>query len=167
VDTVIRALPLVMQAVPDARYVVVGDGDDRPRLEALAKDLGVEGHVAFLGHLSEAELQERYRKADVFAMPSRQEGFGIVYLEAMSYGKPVLAAACGGATDIVSDGQTGFLVPYGDTKFIADKLIRLLTDAGLRAQMGRSGKARVEAKYTFKAFRVRLGEILGPAADLN
>jgi phosphatidylinositol alpha-1,6-mannosyltransferase len=167
VDTVIRALPQVLQAVPSAHYVVVGDGDDRPRLEALAEQMGVGPRVRFVGHLRESELRERYRQADVFAMPSRQEGFGIVYLEAMSFGKPVLAAACGGAPDIVIDGQTGFLVEYGDTKSVAIKVILLLTDAHLRARLGRAGKERVEAKYTFAAFQKKLREILGPTADLN
>ncbi len=167
VDTVIRAMRQVVQAVPDARYVVVGDGDERSRLEELANESGVGDCVMFLGHLTECELQERYSEADVFAMPSRQEGFGIVFLEAMSFGKPVVAAAVGGTPDIVVDGQTGFLVEYGDTRGVADRLIRLLCDADLRARMGYSGRERVEANYTFAHFRRRLSDMIGPAADLN
>lgn len=167
VDTVIRALRQVIQAVPDARYVVVGDGDERPRLEGLASESGVDGRVSFLGHLNESELQERYLEADVFAMPSRQEGFGIVFLEAMSFGKPIVAAAFGGTPDIVIDGQTGFLVEYGDVKRVADRLIQLLRDADLRTRMGYSGKERVEANYTFAEFRRRFSSLLGPTADLN
>jgi phosphatidyl-myo-inositol dimannoside synthase len=167
VDTVIQALRHVIQAVPDARYVVVGDGDERPRLEELAKENGVGRRVMFLGHLNESELRERYLEADVFAMPSRQEGFGIVFLEAMSFGKPVVAAAFGGTPDIVVDGQTGFLVEYGNVRMVADRLIQLLRDADLRKRMGDSGRERVETNYTFAEFRGRLSSLLGPASDLN
>src|SRR3954470_1151233 len=96
---------------PGPRLVVAGDGDDRPRLERRAADLGLAPErVVFTGFVSEATLAELYRRGAVFAMPSRGEGFGLVYLEAMRAGKPCLAARDGAAAEIVVDGETGLLV---------------------------------------------------------
>jgi len=116
--------------------------------------------VIFLGHQSEEDLKHYYLHTDVFVMPSRQEGFGIVFLEAMGFGKPVVAAAFGGATDIVIDGQTGCLVEYGDVDTLADRLISILRDADLRGRLGTAGRERVETTYTFTHFRQTLAEIL-------
>jgi phosphatidylinositol alpha-1,6-mannosyltransferase len=163
VDTVIRAFPKVLQAVPSAEYIIIGDGNHRSYLEQLAKETGVRERVSFLGPQNDDELREHYRKAAVFAMPSRQEGFGIVYLEAMSFAKPVVAAGFGGAPDIVIDGLTGFLIPYGDVDALADRLICLLRNADLRCKLGISGRARVEAHYSFGGFRQQLADLLTPS----
>jgi glycosyltransferase involved in cell wall biosynthesis len=160
VDTVLRALPKVLDAFPRVRYFIIGDGDLRPNLERLAEDVGVSGSVIFLGHQSEEDLKHYYLHTDIFVMPSRQEGFGIVFLEAMGFGKPVVAAAFGGATDIVIDGQTGCLVEYGDVDTLADRLISILRDADLRGRLGSAGRKRVETTYTFTHFRQTLAEIL-------
>jgi len=160
VDTVLRALPRVLQSVPCARYLIIGDGDLRPHLERLATQLGIGDRVVFLGHQSEADLKDYYRKSDVFVMPSRQEGFGIVFLEAMGFGKPVIAAASGGAPDIVVDGLTGFLIEYGDVNALADRLISVLSDAKLRERLGTSGRERVNSYYMFGQFCQRLTDLL-------
>ena len=159
VDTVIRALPQVLRAVPQASYVVVGDGDDRRRLQRLAQETGVHQSVHFVGHQGEEELKSYYRKAELFAMPSCQEGFGIVFLEAMAFGKPVIGAASGGIPDIVIDGATGYLVNYGDVDTLADRLVRLLTDPDLRQKMGVAAKQRIKENYTFGHFRQHLREL--------
>ncbi|PYU98548.1 MAG: hypothetical protein DMG26_18390 [Acidobacteria bacterium] len=159
VDTVIRALPQVLRVVPRASYVVVGDGDDRPRLQRLAEGTGVHQSVHFVGHQSEAELKSYYRKAEVFVMPSCQEGFGIVFLEAMAFGKPVIGAASGGIPDIVIDGATGYLVNYGDVDTLAARLIRLLADPDLRQKMGVAARQRIKENYTFDHFRRHLRQL--------
>jgi phosphatidyl-myo-inositol dimannoside synthase len=160
VDTVIRALPRLIQAVPHASYVIVGDGDLRPSLRRLAEEAGVPDRVRFVGHLDEREMREYYRKAEVFVMPSRQEGFGIVFLEAMAFGKPVIGGAYGGTRDIIIEGETGFLVEYGDIEAITDRLIRLLRDPDLRKRMGIAGRQRVTENYSFDRFRTRLRGLL-------
>jgi phosphatidylinositol alpha-1,6-mannosyltransferase len=161
IDTVIRALPKVLQAVPGASYIVVGEGCQRACLEQLAAQSGVHDRVHLVGRQGEQELKNCYRKADVFVMPSRQEGFGIVFLEAMAFGKPVIGAAFGGIPDIVVDGVTGFLVKYGDVEALAERLICLLRDPDLRARMGLAAQQRVRENYTFGDFRRRLSGLLG------
>jgi glycosyltransferase involved in cell wall biosynthesis len=164
VGHVIQALPAVLSAVPDAYYVVVGDGDDRGRLERLAVDARVRDHVLFVGTKADEELAGYYQACDAFVMPSRSEGFGIVFLEAMSHGKPVVAANSGATPELVEDGVTGLLVEYGVVQTLASSLTRLLTDRECRQRMGEAGRRRVEAQFTFKHFRTRLETLLTDAA---
>lgn len=160
VDTVIQALPQLARAVPGVQYVVVGDGDDRPRLEALGRTLGVADRVHFLGRLEAMapELVGCYASCDVFVMPSSGEGFGVVFLEAMAFGKPVVGGAHGGTPDVIEDGVTGFLVRHGDTERITHVLTTLLRDRGLRQEMGQRARARVQEKFLFAQFAARLRE---------
>jgi phosphatidyl-myo-inositol dimannoside synthase len=165
IDTVIQALPKVLDAVPHASLLVVGDGDHRPMLEGLAAQLGVRQKVRFAGHVAERELREFYRQAELFVMPSRQEGFGLVFLEAMAFGKPVVGSVFGGIPDVVVEGVTGYLVEYGDVGALAERLICLLTHEDLRRRMGAAGKQRVIDNYSFEVFQKRLVELLGGGAQ--
>ena len=108
VDSVIKVLPEVMKAVPDLSYVIIGGGDLQPRLEEMARESSVRDRIFFVGKLPLEQLKGCYSRADVFVMPSYQEGFGIVFLEAMAFSKPVIAGDHGGAPEIVRDGVTGF-----------------------------------------------------------
>ena len=164
IDIVIQALPKVLEAVPHASLVVVGDGDQRPQLEDLADRLGVGQKVRFVGHVEERELREFYRQAELFVMPSRQEGFGLVFLEAMAFGKPVVGGAVGGTLDVIVEGVTGYVVAYGDVEALADRLICLLRDEDLRQRMGAAGQQRVIAHFTFESFQKQLVELLSGAA---
>jgi len=115
IDTVLHALPQVAHDVPDVQYLIGGHGPDRPRLEALTQDLGLEERVRFLGNIAPEALPRYYNASDVFVMPSRAEGpsvegFGIVFLEAGACGKPVVGARSGGIPDAVRDGETGLLI---------------------------------------------------------
>ena len=160
VDTVIRALPALLRAHPEATYVVVGDGDDRPRLEQLARDCGVAGAVRFLGRVSEGELVSAYRTATVFVMPSRGEGLGVVYLEAMAFGVPVIGGRHGGAPEIVLHGETGYLADHDDVEGIASLAGGLLGDSDLARRMGEAGRRRVREHYTYEHFVKRLAAAL-------
>ncbi len=160
VDRLIEALPRLLPQIPDIHLVVVGEGDDRPRLEDLSKSLGLAERVHFLGELRPEALVACYSRCDVFAMPSHGEGFGIVFLEAMALGKPVVGGANGGTPEVVEDGVSGFLVPNGDSEQLAAALERLLTDVELRRQMGLRGRERVSSLYRFEAFQARLTQIL-------
>lgn len=107
-DRVIEALAGLSSAGErPVQYLIAGDGDDRPRLEALARELGVSDRVRFLGQVAAADLPDLYRAADVFVLPSEGEGFGIVFLEAMASGTPALGLAAGGACDALADGDLG------------------------------------------------------------
>lgn len=109
-DLVIRALPDILRRRPETSYVIAGSGDDLVRLQALAQSYGVAGAVHFIGAVPDDELLEYYRLADVFVMPSTGEGFGIVYLEAVASGVPVVAGNRDGSADALSDGSLGTLI---------------------------------------------------------
>ena len=146
--------------VPDARLVVAGDGGDRPRLEAKANGLGIGDRVLFTGFTSEATLVELYRRCAAFAMPSRGEGFGLVYLEAMRAGRPVLAARGSAAEEIVVDGATGLLVDPDDREELRDALGRLLDHPGEARRMGEAGFERWRKELSLDRFRERLWPLL-------
>lgn len=160
IEDVLQALPQVLKVVPDAWYVVVGDGDDRARLELKAKELGVADHTVFAGWVPERELIGYYQACDVYVMPSRKEGFGIVFLEAMACGKPVIGGNHAGTPDLIRDGVTGYLVNHGDVRALADRLGRILADSELRARMGRAARQWVHERYTLRAFSETLACVL-------
>ena len=113
-DEVIEALPALARAVPDVAYLIAGDGDDRTRLEQKANDLGVADRVVFAGYVPEDEKADHYRLADAFVMPGRGEGFGIVYLEALACGVPVVASSLDASREAVRDGMLGQVVDPDD-----------------------------------------------------
>lgn len=159
-DTLISALPSVLKAAPDTSLVLVGDGDDRPRLEHLARDLGVSEHAHFLFGLTPEQFFACYASCDVFALPSSGEGFGLVFLEAMAYAKPVIGGAHGGIPDIVEDGVTGLLVPHGDVERLAQALDFLFNDPVRAREMGARGRDRIGKTFSFAQFQSHLTEIL-------
>ncbi|OLE51011.1 MAG: hypothetical protein AUG51_24900 [Acidobacteria bacterium 13_1_20CM_3_53_8] len=159
-DTVIRALPKIANQVPDIQYIVIGDGTDLERHKQLAKKLGVSERVHFLGFVDDDLLRQAYAACDLFVMPSAQEGFGFVYLEAMQYGKAVVAANSGGAPEVVTDGETGWLVEYGNTEQLSQALIRLCLDSELRAKLGDAGYHRLQKSFTFPKFCQTFSDIL-------
>ena len=167
-DGILRALPEVLLRVPDVVYVVAGDGDDRPRLEALADSLGIRHKVMFTGRVSDSELVALYRRSDVFALPARiqigrheakGEGFGIVFIEAMAFGKPVVGPDVGAPLEIIQD-RHGLLVDPENSSAVAAALIDLLTHPDKAQAMGLAGKEWVRQQYSFTAFRERLRGIL-------
>jgi glycosyltransferase involved in cell wall biosynthesis len=155
-DDVIRAVARLRSANPDLHLVCVGGGDDLPRLRALADQTGGGDRIHFLHDLSREQLAACYAACDVFAMPSAGEGFGLVFLEAMAFGKPVVAAAFGGALDVVHDGVNGVLVPPRNATVLASALSRLLANPQLRQSLGAKGAAMAREKYRFEAFSARL-----------
>jgi phosphatidylinositol alpha-1,6-mannosyltransferase len=164
-DLVIRAMPRILQHVPQALYVIAGtdDGGQAGRLRGLAEELGVGPAVVFAGALSAADIPLYYNACDVYVMASRElpktgdtEGFGITFLEANACGKPVIGGRSGGVADAVEDGVTGFLIDPSDAEELANRVIRLLTEPGLAAQMGRAGRARVLASYTWDRIAAEL-----------
>ena len=159
-DTLITALPRLMTRWPELQLVLAGEGDDRAWLEDLAEKNGVTLHVHFLSKVSYAELASCYAACDIFALPSSGEGFGLVYLEAMAFGKPVIAGAHGGAPEVVQDGVTGYLVQHGDASQLATCIETLLSDPALAHKMGDRGRERVESEFRFSVFGKSLKKIL-------
>jgi phosphatidylinositol alpha-1,6-mannosyltransferase len=159
-DTLITALPRLLARWPELQLAIVGQGDDLPWLEELAEKSGAKRHVHFLNDLSYAQIAACYRACEIFALPSRGEGFGFVYLEAMASGKPVIAGAHGGALDVVEDGVSGYLVQHGDAVQLATSIETLLSDPALGREMGVRGKQRVEHEFRFSVFAKAFKKII-------
>jgi phosphatidylinositol alpha-1,6-mannosyltransferase len=151
-DVMLRALPLVRARIPDARWVLVGDGPLKSMLREMASASDLEDKCVFTGHLNDRQRDAWLDRAHVFAMPSRQdtsslgggEGFGIVYLEAGAHRLPTVAGQVGGSADAVIDGVTGILVEATDHIAVAEALCTLLSDDKLAYRMGEAGARRAE-----------------------
>jgi phosphatidylinositol alpha-1,6-mannosyltransferase len=144
-DMMIRAIPKILEAVPDLAYLVVGEGNMMERLWKLVSELRLESTVLFTGGVSDDDVLEYYRTCDVYAMPNRTtgtgdtEGFGLVFLEAGACGKAVIGGKAGGVPDAIRDGETGFLVDGTSVDAIAAACIKLFEDRELRDRFGANG----------------------------
>jgi len=168
-DTVIQALRLALPAQPDLLYVIAGDGDDRPRLEALTADYGLQDHVQFLGYVPEEDKVALYNACDVFIMVSQAnerdnrwvgEGFGIVFLEANACGKAVIGPDVGGALDAIEDGVSGLLVSPDDVSAVSRAILALAGDPVLCRQLGEQGRQRAERRFSLEMLNHQVGELL-------
>lgn len=155
-DALLDVWTSVSRAVPGARLDVVGDGDDRPRLEAQARALGLSDAVLFHGSVSDDDRERFYHQSSVFVMPSRDEGFGLVFLEAMRAGRACIATR-GSASEIVDDGRTGLLISSSDDRAaLTSALIATLGDPPRALAMGRAARERFLDHFTSEHFRARL-----------
>ena len=161
-DLVVRALPSVLARCPDARYVLVGEGDDLPRVRELARGLGVGHALVCAGRVPDEALPAWYNACDLFVMPSRGEGFGIVFLEALACGRPVIAGDRDGARDAVLDGRLGRMVDPDDPAALADAIVDFLTG---RAPSELTDPARLRRAclehFGRAAFEERIRKLLG------
>jgi phosphatidylinositol alpha-1,6-mannosyltransferase len=150
-----------MLADESLHYFVVGHGDDVSFLQLMAERCGVKGRVHFMRGVSDSELIALYQTCEAFVLPSGKEGFGIVFLEAMFFGAPVIAAREKGAVDVVRDGSTGLSVPFGDTIGIKDAIERIRSDPALREQLRSGGRSVVTdgGPFTFASFTQRCAEV--------
>ena len=168
VDTLIASWPRVLQSVPEAELLIVGDGSDRARLETDAARLGLNGQVRFAGKLDDSALSKAYAEAAVFALPVRTtvgngsggEGFGLVFLEAAAAGLPVVAGDGGAIPEVVRDGETGFLIDPAAPDAVADAIVRLLRDPALAQKMGEAARRRAFEEFSYDAFRTRIGDLI-------
>ena len=159
-EQLIHAWPLVRKEVPDAQLVVVGQGDDVARLKGLARQVGIEESTLFMGHVDDHTLREIYQRVAVFAMPSRGEGFGIVYLEAMFHRLACIGSIHDAAREIIVDGETGFLVAQDQISDLANKLTQLLSDQDLRDRFGSNGFLRLKTTLSYERFQSSIEESL-------
>lgn len=140
------ALPRILAARPRCRLHVVGEGPELPSLRRLAERRGVAGAVVFHGSLDGLDpVQAAYLDADVFCLPSRQEGFGLVFLEAMAARLPIVAARAGAAPEVAPEGETSLLVDPDDAPGLADAILRVLSESGVRDRLAAGGAARWRA----------------------
>jgi phosphatidylinositol alpha-1,6-mannosyltransferase len=160
-DRVIAAIPKLLERGHDVVYVVVGEGDDQPRLVALANRCGVGDRVRFVGAVGRQTVIDAYRAADLFLMPSTGEGFGIVFLEAMASGTPALGLAAAGARDALADGELGTAVTEDD---LLAAIERALGDPSSdRGALASATRARFGAKPFADSARMVIDRLLEPA----
>jgi len=143
----IEAFKIINKKLPDARLFLVGDGPEKNNLENAVKEGGLEGKVTFIGKVENQKIPEYMALADIFVLPSLSEGLGIVNLEAMASGLPIVATNVGGIPEVVKDGENGFLVDPEDSQKIAEKVLLLLEDSGLRKNISDNNKEKVK-KYS-------------------
>jgi phosphatidyl-myo-inositol dimannoside synthase len=143
-DDLLRAAVALRARIPEARVRIVGEGPESARLRALHARLGLAGTVTFLGDISRQALAVEYVRATCFCLPTVQEGFGIVFAEAMAAGLPVVACRAAAVPEIVEDGATGLLVNPRSPEELAMAMEKLLRDEGLRAELGAAARRRVE-----------------------
>lgn len=160
-DVLLEIWPDVLREVPHAELVVVGDGDDRERLLAKAEDLGISRSVRFTGLISDQELDRLYRRCAFFVMPSVNEGFGLVFLEAMRASKACVGGL-GAASEVIDEGKTGYVVDPHDRCAVARILVELFSQPERRRDMGARGRERFERDFTSERYRERLRETLAP-----
>jgi phosphatidyl-myo-inositol dimannoside synthase len=161
IDHTIEALAHLRRCGLDLQYDVVGTGDDLERLVHVATSLGVLDYVRFHGSIPDEKLATLYQAADIFVLPSGSEGFGLVFLEAMAYGKPVVAADVGGAPFVVRPKVNGCLVPYGSPAALGVCLEGLIKDPQASRQLGQNGRKLLEENFTFECYQRRFLKALG------
>ncbi len=158
-EALIESMMMVQSTRPEVQLWIVGDGAGREDLERMAAGLGC---VRFFGHVSAVELEELYARAAVFAMPSKTDGFGLVYGEAFLRGLPCVASDLGAASELVQHERTGLITPYDDPRALATALTTLLSSPELRQQYATAGARLISEKHTFDCFsRALLAAIEG------
>ncbi|MGA9824630.1 MAG: glycosyltransferase family 4 protein, partial [Methylocystis sp.] len=152
--------PSVMAAIPDARLLIAGGGDGLDILRARAGASAAASNIEFTGFLPQSQIDALWSRAHVFAMPSRQEGFGLVYIEAMRRGLPVIASTQDAGQEINLHGVTGYNVDLEREGELARRTIELLSNKALARQFGENGREHWRANFCFSAFRRRMEPIL-------
>ena len=162
----VRAMPAVLDAIGNVKFVVIGpDRGEEAALIKLAARLGTSDSLIFTGHLNHGTVMDAYPTADVFVLPSEYEAFGIVLLEAMAAGRPVIASRVGGTMDIIQNGQTGLLVDEKDPGQLAQAIIRLLRDREAAEKLGGRAREYAIGKYSWDTIVERTLQVYREALD--
>lgn len=174
-DTVVQALPLILEVVPDVIFIIVGDGTDRGRVERLVENMQLSNVVRFAGEVDDDLLIKYYNACDLFIMPSKLEighgryqgeGFGIVYIEANACGKPVIGGWGGGVPEAVEHGVTGLLVDPNSIDGVAQAAIRLLSDKEYARKLGEQGRQRTVDRFSLEQLDREVDRLLDRSAEI-
>ncbi len=150
VDILIRAVAKFKERRPNIKCLIIGEGPDRIKLERLAKKLGVESNVIFLGHMSQNDLPLYFAISDMFIRPSRSEGLGSSFLEAMAAGTPVIGTPVGGIVDFLKDGETGYVAEPENPESVAYKMHEILDDSKKTGKTVRQAKDLIHRGYSWE-----------------
>jgi phosphatidyl-myo-inositol dimannoside synthase len=161
-DELILSMQMVKEKHPEAQLVIVGQGDDMSRLKRRAHSLNVTENVCFTGFISHELRDALYANCAIFAMPSRQEGFGLVFLEAMRWAKPCIGCRAGAIPEVIIDGKTGFLLDDPiDIHNLSRLIIAMLDNPQLSRELGIAGLQRLKDNFTYPHFKKRFYKALG------
>lgn len=166
VHILIQAMKLVIQRIPDAKLLIVGQGGYKGQLEKLVIELGLEGRVEFVHHVPQAALREYMRSCQVLVLPSLSEGLGRVLVEAMACGKPTIGTNVGGIPSLIHDGVNGFLIPPNDPEALAEKLIYLLSNKDEAVRMGAKGREFVAKAFSTERYVEGYASVLDASVRL-
>ena len=156
---VIIAVAKLLKAHPDIVYVIIGKGDEEQPLKRLVKEMGLQDTVEFVGQVPHRVVMAYLATCDIFALPSWNESFGVVYVEAMAYGRPVIACRGEGIQDVIVDGETGALVEPQDVDSLTNALGKLLEDQAYAMRLGEAGKALVARSFTWQQSAEKLCQL--------
>lgn len=162
VDTLIKATAelCVKHRMSNIKLQILGDGPEREKLKNLAKELKVDNFIQFLGHIEPEKIYDYLAKADIFVRPSRSEGLGSSFLEAMGTGLPIIGTPVGGIPDFLKDGEMGLFCKVDDTKDLAEKIKKLMTDEEFAKRIAENGRKLVLENYSWDNVSVRMKDIL-------
>ncbi|MEW5993170.1 MAG: glycosyltransferase [Candidatus Zixiibacteriota bacterium] len=149
-DVLLQALALAKQSVPEIELTMAGQGELTDKLKKMCAELGLDGNVRFVGHVPNEEIYALLQQHHIMVMPSLSESFGVAALEAAACTRPVIASNIGGVPEVVSDGETGILVPPKDPVQLAEAIVKLADDEAARQRMGEAGRRLVETKYRWE-----------------
>jgi glycosyltransferase involved in cell wall biosynthesis len=164
IDTLIRSMTLVRKEIPESRLHIVGEGPLRDSLHHLVQEIGLADSIHFYGKVNDEDLSRLYDSASVFVLPSRtyqglvMEGLGVVLVEAMSRGVPVIGSNVGGIPDIITDGQNGFLVPEQEPEVLSEKIIELLSNPHFAEQFRQAGYNTVKMRFSWEMISRQFSE---------
>src|SRR3989338_5668840 len=162
----ITAMPMILKKFPKAKLVIAGDGSERQSLERKVKEMGVDNNVIFAGNVKNSELPEYYSSSDVFVGPSiitkkgDTEGLGVVFLESIAAGTPVIGSNVGGIPDIIIHGKTGLLVEQKSPQEIADSVIKILSNKNLAKNLIKNAKKHISKKYSWDTIEKEFSELI-------
>ncbi|MDG6998527.1 MAG: glycosyltransferase family 4 protein [Nitrososphaerota archaeon] len=161
VKFLIDAFKEVESKIPDSKLLIVGSSSDEEGMEIKSqiRRLGLESSVVFAGRVSEEDLPKAYTVSDLVVLPSLVEGFGLVLLEGMASGKPVVATRLGPTEEIVTDGLEGLLTPRADSHSLAEAISSILSDKSLASRMGQAGRRKVEERFSLERWSTEMLEI--------